>query len=322
MRARLGRMAQGLGLVWRCSPSATLGLLGLTLLGVVLPLGIAYVGKSLVDAVVAHDQKRALLLVGVELLLVVLQTSMQRVSGLVRGLLGARLSVDGQPLLELYDTPGLEDAIALLDYLERLEQPGERLDGPARIARFLASSEARQRFEQEAKVLRQLLRRRVAEGQDVFRVRVVVQHVVPGQRLALEPGQHGPHAQPLHDAHHPAAKRRHLAQCAHAAVDDDQRFLHHVIAGCGGCAVAQRIAADVRTGEAQQLLHRHGIAAACGGQQLFELLAVALAEGLVHLQQGVVATVLRLDKGRSGGQHGGGHKGCQNRSEQLHGGII
>lgn len=94
MRARLGRMAQGLGLVWRCSPSATLGLLGLTLLGVVLPLGIAYVGKSLVDAVVAHDQKRALLLVGVELLLVVLQTSMQRVSGLVRGLLGARLSVD------------------------------------------------------------------------------------------------------------------------------------------------------------------------------------------------------------------------------------
>ena len=70
---------------------------------------------------------------------------------------GARLSVDGQPLLELYDTPGLEDAIALLDYLERLERPGERLDGPARLERFLHSSEARQRFEQEAKVLRQLL---------------------------------------------------------------------------------------------------------------------------------------------------------------------
>ena len=70
---------------------------------------------------------------------------------------GARLSVDGEPLLELYDTPGLEDAIALLDYLERLERPGERLDGPARLARFLDGSEARQRFEQEAKVLRQLL---------------------------------------------------------------------------------------------------------------------------------------------------------------------
>ena len=70
---------------------------------------------------------------------------------------GARLSVDGQALLELYDTPGLEDAIALLDYLERLDRPGERLDGPARLARFLGGSEARQRFEQEAKVLRQLL---------------------------------------------------------------------------------------------------------------------------------------------------------------------
>lgn len=70
---------------------------------------------------------------------------------------GARLSVDGQALLELYDTPGLEDAIALLDYLERLERPGERLDGPARLERFFQGSEARQRFEQEAKILRQLL---------------------------------------------------------------------------------------------------------------------------------------------------------------------
>ncbi|WP_339523521.1 GTPase/DUF3482 domain-containing protein [Pseudomonas sp. EA_35y_Pfl2_R111] len=70
---------------------------------------------------------------------------------------GARLSVDGESLLELYDTPGLEDAIALLDYLERLDRPGERLDGPARLTRFLDGSEARQRFEQEAKVLRQLL---------------------------------------------------------------------------------------------------------------------------------------------------------------------
>src|SRR5476651_72952 len=70
---------------------------------------------------------------------------------------GARLSVDGEALLELFRSPGLEDAIALLDYLERLDRPGERLDGPARVARFLDGSEARQRFEQEAKVLRQLL---------------------------------------------------------------------------------------------------------------------------------------------------------------------
>jgi hypothetical protein len=69
---------------------------------------------------------------------------------------GARLAVDGAALVELYDTPGLEDALGLLDYLEQLQRPGERLDGPARLARFMESSEARQRFEQEAKVLRQL----------------------------------------------------------------------------------------------------------------------------------------------------------------------
>lgn len=70
---------------------------------------------------------------------------------------GARLAVDGEALLELYDTPGLEDAIALRDYLDALAAPGERLDGPERIRRFLAGGEARGRFEQEAKVLRQLL---------------------------------------------------------------------------------------------------------------------------------------------------------------------
>lgn len=62
--------------------------------------------------------------------------------------------------------------------------------------------------------------------------------------------------------------------------------------------------------------------AARGRQQLRELVAVALAERLLHLQQGIVTTVLRHDKGRGGGQQGGGHKGCQNRSEKLHGGII
>ena len=71
---------------------------------------------------------------------------------------GARLSVDGEALLELYDTPGLEDAIALLDYLERPRTaPVNAWMAPARLARFLEGSEARQRFEQEAKVRRQLL---------------------------------------------------------------------------------------------------------------------------------------------------------------------
>jgi hypothetical protein len=78
--------------------------------------------------------------------------------GTTRHVEGLGLAVDGEVLLALYDTPGLEDAIALRDHLEALAGPGgERLDGPARLARFLDGPEARQRFEQEAKVLRQLL---------------------------------------------------------------------------------------------------------------------------------------------------------------------
>lgn len=69
----------------------------------------------------------------------------------------AALLVDGQAVLELYDTPGLEDAVALRDYLERLDEPGTRTDGLARIERFLGTREASLRFEQEAKVLRQVL---------------------------------------------------------------------------------------------------------------------------------------------------------------------
>ena len=44
---------------------------------------------------------------------------------------GARLSVDGEALLELYDTPGLEDAIALLDRLSRQPELADFLTLPA-----------------------------------------------------------------------------------------------------------------------------------------------------------------------------------------------
>ena len=69
---------------------------------------------------------------------------------------GAKLLIEDKPLIELYDTPGLEDAIGLLDYCDQLAG-NDRPDGPDRINRFLKSNEASLRFEQEAKVLRQLL---------------------------------------------------------------------------------------------------------------------------------------------------------------------
>ena len=77
--------------------------------------------------------------------------------GTTRHVEGLRLFADGAPVVELFDTPGMEDAIALLEFIEALAAPGERLDGPDRVARFLATAEAGARFEQEAKVLRQLL---------------------------------------------------------------------------------------------------------------------------------------------------------------------
>ena len=77
--------------------------------------------------------------------------------GTTRRVEGAHLLVDGSVAVELYDTPGMEDGIALLDYLDQLAKPGERIDGPERIRRFLISPESNRRFEQEARVLKKLL---------------------------------------------------------------------------------------------------------------------------------------------------------------------
>ena len=79
-------------------------------------------------------------------------------AGTTRHVEGARIRVNGQPLIELFDTPGLEDGIGLLDYLDQLEQhSGRRLDGPESIRLFLDSPESQRRFEQEARVLTKLL---------------------------------------------------------------------------------------------------------------------------------------------------------------------
>lgn len=76
--------------------------------------------------------------------------------GTTRHVEGARLTVDDEALVELFDTPGLEDSMALLDFMDQLNKPGERIDGPERIRRFLESPAAQGRFEQEARVLRKL----------------------------------------------------------------------------------------------------------------------------------------------------------------------
>ncbi len=69
---------------------------------------------------------------------------------------GTSMLLDGRKVLELYDTPGLEDSIALLKHIEQLAA-GRRVDGLEAIRRFLESGEARGRFAQEAKAIRQVL---------------------------------------------------------------------------------------------------------------------------------------------------------------------
>lgn len=67
----------------------------------------------------------------------------------------ALIADQGQTLVKLYDTPGLEDAGGILDWLE--EHTGNKADGIERLHAFLASPAAENEFAQEAKVLRQLL---------------------------------------------------------------------------------------------------------------------------------------------------------------------
>jgi ATP-binding cassette subfamily B protein len=83
-----------LALVWKASPRLTAVLAVLTVVSAVLPLGVAYVGKEIMDAVVAHDGRLTLHWVLAELALVAAQALVLRTLGLVRQLLGARLGLD------------------------------------------------------------------------------------------------------------------------------------------------------------------------------------------------------------------------------------
>jgi ATP-binding cassette subfamily B protein len=87
---------RALALVWATSPALTVGLALGTLAAGVLPGGIAWVGKHLVDAVIAasqHAGDRAAVYrwVGVELALVVALAAVLRVLGILRSLLRAQL---------------------------------------------------------------------------------------------------------------------------------------------------------------------------------------------------------------------------------------
>ena len=98
LRARLRGSFQHtprtLALVWRSSPQGTAVIGALTLVAAVVPLGIAWVGKAITDAVVARSLADTLQWVLVELGLVCVQSLVMRALALARQLLGLRLSVE------------------------------------------------------------------------------------------------------------------------------------------------------------------------------------------------------------------------------------
>ncbi len=74
--------------------------------------------------------------------------------GTTRQVEALTLPIDGRPALRFLDTPGLEDAPALLDYVQQMDAG---LSREQRLQAFLRGPAAKDEFEQEAKVLRCLL---------------------------------------------------------------------------------------------------------------------------------------------------------------------
>jgi ATP-binding cassette subfamily B protein len=83
-----------LKLVWRSSKAASVVLGVLTLIASAVPLGVAYAGKAIMDAVVAGSREATLRWVLIELGFVAALALTQRSLSLVRSLVGARLSID------------------------------------------------------------------------------------------------------------------------------------------------------------------------------------------------------------------------------------
>jgi ATP-binding cassette subfamily B protein len=105
LRASATHSARALGLVWRSAPAGVLVLAAFTVVAAALPPFVAYVGKLIIDAVIAARAalpgiarqaalSHAVRLVGVELAAVVVMAGAERVLGLVRQLVGLRLGID------------------------------------------------------------------------------------------------------------------------------------------------------------------------------------------------------------------------------------
>jgi ATP-binding cassette, subfamily B, bacterial len=94
LRSAFAHTPSTLRLVWRSSPAGSVAMGLLTLVAAVVPLGVAWVGKAIMDAVVARDGGATARYVVIELGLIVAQAAIQRGLSLTRLLIGNRLAVD------------------------------------------------------------------------------------------------------------------------------------------------------------------------------------------------------------------------------------
>ncbi len=94
LRDSFAHTPRTLRLVWRSSPAGSVVLGLLTVVAALLPLGIAWVGKAIMDAVVQGAREATIRRVLYELGLVAALALAQRALGLVRSLIGARLGID------------------------------------------------------------------------------------------------------------------------------------------------------------------------------------------------------------------------------------
>ncbi|RUO44099.1 DUF3482 domain-containing protein [Aliidiomarina taiwanensis] len=79
-----------------------------------------------------------------------------------RDVLMAELRAQHETIVQLFDTPGLEDSQALYEHLQGYMDDRHKHNGPALLELFLNAPEAKATFEQEAKVIRQLLNTDIA----------------------------------------------------------------------------------------------------------------------------------------------------------------
>ena len=99
----------------------------------------------------------------------------------------AAITDGADTLLYLYDTPGLEDAGGVLDWLET--HTDARADGIERLQKFLDSHGAHHDFNQEAKVLRQHGGKLVPKVQLAFKIEC--DGVESCENAQVSPCQHG-----------------------------------------------------------------------------------------------------------------------------------